>query len=190
MSKLLIATHNPGKIREFREMLAPRSIEVVSAADYNLPEPVEDGATFYANALLKARAACEATGLPALSDDSGLCVAALNGAPGIYSARWAGEHKDFTAAMARIQHELGDTDNRRACFMCVLALAKPDGTHEFFEGRVEGDLVWPPRGLDGFGYDPMFQPDGFDITFGEMDKTAKNAISHRALALAEFLKSL
>jgi len=160
---LVAATHNAGKLREFRELLAPYGIEMLSAGDLALPEPEETGATFEANALLKARAAAEGARLPALADDSGLCVEALGGAPGIYSARWAGASKDFSAAMARIERELlsaGAPQPWRAHFISALALAWPDGHVEYFEGRVDGRLIFPPRGVNGFGYDPIFLPDG------------------------------
>ncbi len=166
--RLVIASHNPGKLREIAGLLAPFEVEAVSAASLGLPEPEETGTSFAANASLKARAAVEGTGSAALADDSGLCVTALNGAPGIYSARWAGPGKDFGIAMAKIEQELagcGATD-RRATFVCALTLAWPDGAQATFEGRVEGQLVWPPRGTLGFGYDPMFVPEGYDITFG------------------------
>jgi XTP/dITP diphosphohydrolase len=155
---------------------------VLAAGDLGLPEPEETGRTFTANAVLKARAAAEAGGHPALADDSGLEVAALEGAPGILSARWAGPDKNFARAMERIAQELGAGRDRRANFTCALALAWPDGHVECFEGRVFGDIVWPPRGDRGFGYDPIFQPDGHAITFAEMDPDAKHAISHRAEA--------
>jgi XTP/dITP diphosphohydrolase len=178
----VIASHNPGKASEIAELLAPYDVPVVSAAVLGLPEPEETGSSFAANALLKARACAEGCHRPSLADDSGLVVPALNDAPGIYSARWAGPNRDFGAAMARVQKELGDRD-RRAHFVCVLALAWPDGTAAAcFEGRVDGTLVWPPRGTRGFGYDPMFQPDGHAETFGEMAPEAKHAISHRARA--------
>jgi len=180
--RLVIASHNPGKAREIAELLAPYGIDVVSAAALNLAEPEETGTTFVANAELKARAAAAAAELPALADDSGLAVDALGGAPGIYSARWAGPTKDFAIAMQRIEDELTakGTANRRAHFVAVLALCWPDGHCETFEGRVDGTLVWPPRGDKGFGYDPIFVPDGRRETFGEMEPAAKHAISHRA----------
>lgn len=190
MKELLIATHNPGKLKEFRELLQPRGITVRGAADYDLPEPEETGTTFTENALLKARAAAQGTGLAALADDSGLCVRALDGAPGVYSARWAGPGKDFSVAMARVQREIGDKVDRSAYFTAVLALVKPDGTEQLFEGRCDGTIIWPPRGEGGFGYDPMFQPDGYTHTFSEMDKEEKHAISHRSRALQKFLDSL
>jgi len=185
-SRLVIASHNPGKVREIAALLAPFAIEVVSAAALGLDEPEETGASFVANAELKARAAAAAAGLPALADDSGLAVAALDGAPGIYSARWAGEAKDFGAAMARVERELGGRD-RSAAFICALALCWPDGHCEIFEGRVDGALVWPPRGGRGFGYDPMFVPAGRTETFGEMDQDEKHRISHRADAFARLV---
>ncbi|WCM25368.1 RdgB/HAM1 family non-canonical purine NTP pyrophosphatase [Sphingomonas sp. QA11] len=182
--KLVIASHNPGKVREILEMLGPYGIEPVSAAALDLPEPEETGTTFLANAELKALQAADLTGLPALADDSGLCVDALNGDPGIFSARWAGEGKDFKVAMQRVNDALeaaGPDASRDAHFMCVLALAWPDGHVEWFEGRVDGSLTWPPRGTGGFGYNPIFVPEGSDQTFAEMPD-AKKAISHRARA--------
>jgi XTP/dITP diphosphohydrolase len=183
--KLILATHNKGKLREIAELLAPYQIDVTSAGDLGLPVPEETGTTFAENALIKAHEAAKASGLPALSDDSGLCVDALGGAPGVYSADWAEPGRDFTKAMQRVWGELvscGKQIDARAHFTCVLALALPDGHSEIFEGRVHGVLVWPPRGDQGFGYDSMFVPDGYDITFGEMDPAAKHAISHRARA--------
>ena len=186
--KLVIASHNPGKVREIAELLAPLGVTVVSAADLGLPEPEEIGATFAENAALKACAAAESSGLPALSDDSGLAVAALDGQPGIYSARWAGPDRDFSVAMARVERELSGQADRRAAFVCALCLAWPSGRKEIFEGRVEGEIVWPPRGDRGFGYDPIFVPleetAGRGRTFAEMDPAEKHAISHRARAFA------
>jgi XTP/dITP diphosphohydrolase len=180
--RLVIASHNAGKAREIAELLAPFGVEVISAAALDLPEPEETATTFLGNAELKARAAAAAAGLPALADDSGLVVHALDGAPGIYSARWAGPTKDFSIAMARVQRELEakSAADRRAHFIAALSLCWTDGHCESFEGRVDGRLVWPPRGSKGFGYDPMFVPDDHDITFGEMEPAAKHAISHRA----------
>jgi len=184
---LVIASHNPGKVREIADLLAPFGVEVVSAAALDLPEPVEDGDSFAANAAIKARAAARASGLPALADDSGLAVEALGGAPGIHSARWAGPEKDFAAAMAAVEAKLAGQTDRRAHFACVLALAWPDGHLESFEGRVDGALVWPPRGDKGFGYDPIFAADGYDVTFGEMDPAKKHTLSHRADAFAKLV---
>ena len=181
--KVVIATHNAGKLTEMRELLAPFGIEAVSAGELGLPEPDETGTLFAENAAIKAQAAAEATGLPAFADDSGLSVAALDGQPGIHSARWAGERRDFSAAMERLERALAGGDDRRAWFTCALALCWPDGHCEIFEGRVDGTLVWPPRGERGFGYDPVFQSDGSEQTFGEMAPEAKHAISHRARAL-------
>jgi XTP/dITP diphosphohydrolase len=188
--RLVIASHNPGKIEEIAALLAPFAVEVVPAGSLGIPEPDETGDTFEANAALKARAVAEASGLPALADDSGLAVPALGGAPGIYSARWAGAAKDFRAAMARVNRKLGDRD-RRAAFVAVLALAWPDAPDvhvELFRGEVQGNLVWPPRGDRGFGYDPMFVPAGGTLTFGEMDPAEKHKISHRARAFAKLIE--
>lgn len=191
--RLVIASHNPGKVREIAALLGPFGIEPVSAATLGLPEPDETGATFIANAELKARAAADLSGLPALADDSGLCVEALNGEPGIFSARWAGPAKDFGLAMRLVHQALakaGPDAGRNAHFICALSLAWPDGHVESFEGRVDGMLVWPPRGDRGFGYDPMFQPLGHEITFGEMDPEAKHAMSHRADAFRKLVAAL
>lgn len=185
--KLVIASHNPGKVREIAELLSPWSIEVVSAAELNLPEPEETGDTFVANAKLKADAAAFGAKLPALADDSGLAVDALDGAPGIYSARWGGEAKDFDAAMARVNAEIGDNPDRGARFVCALALTWPDGHCEIFEGDVRGTLMWPPRGDKGFGYDPMFVADGDSGTYGEIDQAKKHDSSHRAAAFAKLI---
>ena len=183
---LVIASHNPGKVEEITALLAPFRVETVSAAALGLPEPEEIGDSFEANAGLKARAAARASDLAALADDSGLVVPALGGAPGIYSARWAGPSKDFGVAMARLQRELGDRD-RSALFVAVLALASPDGGEALFRAEVQGRLIWPPRGERGFGYDPMFVPAGGALTFGEMDPAEKHRISHRARAFAKLV---
>ncbi|WP_170984311.1 RdgB/HAM1 family non-canonical purine NTP pyrophosphatase [Rhodoligotrophos defluvii] len=185
--RLVVATHNPGKLREIADLVRPLGIGTVSAGELGLPEPEETGDSFTANAVLKARAAAGAAALPALADDSGLSVDALGGAPGIYSARWAGPAKDFAMAMRNVEEQLQaqgalDPEQRRARFVCALALAWPDDHVQVFEGRVEGTLVWPPRGDRGFGYDPMFLPDGHVLTFGEMDPDEKHMISHRARA--------
>jgi XTP/dITP diphosphohydrolase len=182
--KLAIASHNAGKVREIADLIRPLGVSVVSASELDLAEPVEDGTTFQANAIIKAKTATMASGLPALADDSGLAITALGGAPGIYSARWAGADKDFNAAMAKVEQELGGATDRSAAFICALTLAWPDGHTETFEGRIVGVLVWPPRGARGFGYDPVFQAEGRDITFGEMDPVEKHSISHRAKAFA------
>ncbi len=193
---LVIASHNPGKLREIAELLEPFATTVTSAADLGLAEPEETGATFAENAALKARAATEGAGRPALADDSGLAVHALGGEPGIHSARWAGPDKDFGAAMARVEAELGaarargGADDRRAAFVCALCLAVPEGSERSFEGRIEGRLVWPPRGGRGFGYDPIFVPEGFEITFGEMEPAEKHKISHRARAFAKLVRAV
>ena len=188
-ARLVLATHNPGKVRELAEMLRPRGVEVVSAGALGLPEPVEDAPDFVGNARLKALAAAQASGLPALADDSGFSVAALGGAPGVLSARWAGPGKDFAAAMERVHREMGASPDRRAWFTCALCLAWPDGLAATFLGRVEGAVAWPPRGTRGFGYDPMFVGRGNSETYGEMDPTLKHAASHRARAMAQLLLS-
>jgi XTP/dITP diphosphohydrolase len=180
---LVVASHNPGKVEEIAALLAPFGVETVPAAALGLAEPEETGDSFEKNAALKAQAAARASALPALADDSGLVVPALGGAPGIYSARWAGPGKDFAAAMARVERELGPKD-RSAIFVAVLALGWPDGRTELFRGEVRGRLVWPPRGTRGFGYDPMFVPAGGVLTFGEIDPAEKHRISHRARAFA------
>ncbi len=198
--RLVVATHNPGKLREIRELIGPYGVEAIGAAELNLDEPEETGATFRDNAALKAEAAARASGIVSLADDSGLCVEALDGAPGIYSARWAGGSKDFGAAMARVERELkvrGGPPPWRSSFVSVLALAWPDGALETFEGRVDGALVFPPRGTAGFGYDPIFLPDGYDRTFGEMSAEEKHgippdgslALSHRARAFQKLARA-
>ncbi|MBB6229114.1 XTP/dITP diphosphohydrolase [Polymorphobacter multimanifer] len=180
--RLVLATHNPGKVIELAELVGPLGLDVVSAGTLGLPEPEETGDTFKANAELKALAAATASGLPALADDSGLCVDALGGAPGIYSARWAGPGKDFSVAMARVEESLGQEGSRAAHFVCALSLAWPDGHCQTVEGRVDGRLVWPPRGENGFGYDPMFVMEGQNQTYGEMQRHQKEADNHRARA--------
>jgi XTP/dITP diphosphohydrolase len=187
--RLVIATHNPGKLAEMRELLAPRGIEAVSAGELDLAEPDETGATFTANARIKAVAAALITKLPAFADDSGLVVDALDGAPGIYSARWAGPDQDFTAAMTRIERllqERGATtpDKRKAHFVSALCVAWPDDHLEQVEARVDGTLVWPPRGSAGFGYDPAFLPDGYQRTFGQMSSIEKHGLPPRGLGLS------
>ncbi|MEY3553118.1 MAG: hypothetical protein RL735_1466 [Pseudomonadota bacterium] len=199
--KILIATHNAGKLREMRELLAPYGIAAVSAGELNLDEPEETGMTFAANAQIKAQAGAKASGLPSFADDSGICVAGLDGAPGIYSARWAVDKK-FDAAMTRIDAELlakgiGREAERKAWFISALCIAWPDGHLEEFEGRIDGVLVWPPRGTAGFGYDPMFLPEGHTRTFGEMTSDEKHglptdgsrALSHRARAFQDLAKA-
>ena len=185
--RLVLASHNQGKLAEFQRMFAPLGVEIVGAGALGLAEPAETGTTFTENALIKARAAVAGSGLPALADDSGLAVNALDGAPGVYSADWAEPAKDFAAAMQRVQDELGDAADRSAAFVAVLVLAWPDGHYETAEGRVAGRIVWPPRGTGGFGYDPIFQPDGETETFGEMAAgeaglNRKAAFSHRGAA--------
>jgi XTP/dITP diphosphohydrolase len=179
---LVIASHNPGKVREIADLLAPFGVRVATVAALGLSEPEETGTTFADNARLKALAAAQGAGLPALADDSGLEVRALGGRPGVQSARLAGPGKDFAIAMRRIEDELKNATDRRANFTCALALCWPDGHCEVFEGRVDGTLVWPPRGARGFGYDPVFVANGHSITFGEMEPEEKHAISHRAEA--------
>jgi XTP/dITP diphosphohydrolase len=201
--KLIIASHNQGKVREIHELLAPYGIEPVSAGDLGLPEPAETGTTFAENALIKARASAEGGDCVALADDSGLCVPALGGAPGVYSADWAERQwfekgpgfegtpgRDWYLAMGKVEGklaELGERADRSAYFTCTLALVWPDGHHELFEGRCHGTLIWPPRGTKGFGYDPVFQPLGWDHSFGECEPGEKQAISHRAEAFAKLV---
>ena len=185
--RLVIASHNQGKVDEITALLAPFAINTVSAVALGIAEPEETGDSFEANAALKAKAAADASGLPAIADDSGLVVPALDGAPGIYSARWAGPAKDFRVAMERVQRELGERD-RSARFVAVLALAWPDGGLELFRGEAAGRLVWPPRGERGFGYDPIFVPEGSAETFGEMEPAEKHKISHRARAFAKLVE--
>ena len=182
---LVIASHNSGKVREIAELLKPYAARFYSAAELDLEEPEETASTFVGNALLKARAAAEASGKVALADDSGLSVHALGGDPGIYSARWAGEPRDFYKAMEKVNNALGDSPDRSAAFICVLALAWPDGSVETFEGRVDGKIVWPPRGDQGFGYDPIFVAKGISLSFAEIDPAEKHRISHRADAFAK-----
>ena len=184
---LVIASHNPGKVREIAALLRPFGVAVKSAAELDLPEPEETGTTFTANAELKALAAAENSGVAALADDSGLVVTALKGEPGIHSARWAGPEKDFGVAMRKVEDELKGKDDRSAHFTCALALCWPDGHMETFEGFVHGTLVWPPRGTQGFGYDPVFQAQGHTVTFGEMGAEEKHRISHRADAFRKLV---
>jgi XTP/dITP diphosphohydrolase len=199
--RLVIATHNEGKLVEMRDLLARYGVEAVSAQELDLPEPEEIGTTFAANARLKAQAAAQAAGLAAFADDSGLVVDALDGAPGIYSARWAGPAKDFRHAMEKVEGMLRERDaftpdRRKAHFLSVLCVAWPDGHVQEFEGRVDGTLVWPPRGEQGFGYDPMFLPDGYGLTFGEMSRDEKHGLprdgaplSHRARAFIKLAEA-
>jgi XTP/dITP diphosphohydrolase len=188
-ARLVIASHNEGKVREIAELFAPFGIETVPAASLGLAEPKETGKSFAENAALKALAAASASGLPALADDSGLEVHALGGEPGIHSARWAGEDKDFSIAMERVRRELEavGAPEPRANFTCALAVATPEGRVQVFEGQVSGTLVWPPRGTRGFGYDPIFVPEGYSETFGEMEPWRKHAISHRARAFEKLI---
>lgn len=188
--ELVLATHNPGKLKEIAALMAPFGVTTLGAGALDLPEPEETGTSYTANAELKARAAALGSGKPALADDSGLSVAALGGAPGIHSARWAGPAKDFALAMHKVAQDLhkAGAEDWSAEFVCALSLAWPDGHCESVEGRVAGTLVWPPRGDRGFGYDAMFQPDGYAaLTFGEMDPAKKHAMSHRAVAFAKLV---
>jgi XTP/dITP diphosphohydrolase len=187
--RLVIATHNPGKLAEMRELLAPYGIDAISVGELGLPEPEETGMTFRDNARIKAQAAAKASGLPAFADDSGLAVDALGGSPGVHSARWAGPDKNFARAMESIEQKLCERgavapDQRRAHFVSALCVAWPDGHIEDFEGRVDGTLVWPPRGDRGFGYDPMFLPDGYARTFGEMESDEKHGLPPRGAGLS------
>jgi XTP/dITP diphosphohydrolase len=188
-SKLVVASHNEGKVRELGELFALFGIVCVSAKSLDLPEPKETGDTFEANALIKAHAAAAASSLMALADDSGLEVEALGGAPGVHSARWGGTEKDFALAMERVHKELEATGGAytRANFTCALALAAPNGEDAVFAGKVFGSIHWPPRGTRGFGYDPIFVPDGYTETFGEMDPAKKNELSHRMRAFEQLL---
>lgn len=190
--RLVVASHNAGKVREIAALLAPLGVEAVSAASLRLPEPEETETTFAGNAALKARAAADASGLPALADDSGLEVFALGGDPGVYSARWAGPEKDFKLAMARVRKAMQEKQaaDHGARFVCALALAQPGGTVEVFEGEARGEIVWPPRGEKGFGYDPIFQPAGLATTFGEMSHEEKLPLTHRARAFEKLLAAL
>jgi XTP/dITP diphosphohydrolase len=186
-ARLVIATHNPGKRTEIAALLAPFKVDVIGAAELGLPEPEETGTTFESNAALKALAAANASGLPALADDSGLVVPALDGAPGVYSARWAGPDRNFARAMTLVEERLAERSDRRAMFVAALALAWPDGHVECFRGEAQGALVFPPRGNRGFGYDPIFLPEGGTLTFGEMAPEEKHAISHRADAFRKLV---
>jgi XTP/dITP diphosphohydrolase len=189
---LVVASHNPGKLREIAELLAPFDLTIKSAGELGLPEPDETGATFAENAALKANAAADASGFAALSDDSGLAVMALDGAPGIYSARWAGPSKDFAHAMSEVEKMLKEkgASDLSAKFVCALALARPGGEAEIFQGEITGQLVFPPRGVRGFGYDPIFVAEGMRETFGEIDPAEKHAMSHRARAFAKLKQHL
>ena len=187
--RLVIASHNPGKVSEIADLVRPFGVEVISAADLNLDEPEETGTTFADNALLKAHAAAKAANLPALADDSGLVVNALAGAPGVYSARWAGADKNFMVAMEKVEKLLRGSEDRSSMFVCALALAWPDGHADVFEGFVEGEITWPPRGEKGFGYDPIFTADGEDITFAEMEPAQKHTMSHRADAFQKLVSA-
>lgn len=188
-SKLLIASHNKGKVREIGDLLKPFGLEVVSASDLNIEEPEETEDTFEGNALLKAVYCTKHSNLPSLADDSGLVVPALEGAPGIYSARWAGPERDFTKAMNRVEKELKDKTDHSAHFICSLAIAWPDGDSKVFTGRLDGRLIFPPRGEHGFGYDPIFIANGYNITTGQMKPEQKHAISHRAHAFKQLVEA-
>ena len=182
---LLVASHNEGKVKEIKDLLENRRIQVVSARNLGLAEPEETGATFRENAELKAGLASQATNIPALADDSGLAIEALGGEPGIFSARWGGESRDFNLAMEKVEKRLAGNKNRSAAFVCALSLSWPDGHFETFEGRVNGSVCWPPRGERGFGYDPIFIASGMDLTFGEINPALKHSISHRADAFRQ-----
>jgi len=191
--RLVVATHNPGKLREIDALVAPHGLTVTTVGALGLPEPPETGTTFEENATIKAVAAATASGEPALADDSGVCVDAIGGDPGVYSADWAGPAKDFAAAMSRVQEELVAAgaiapEKRTARFVSVLCLAWPDGTTEYWRGEVAGHMVWPPRGSNGFGYDPMFVPEGHERTYGELTAAEKHGMSHRARAFALFAR--
>jgi len=192
--ELVIASHNAGKVREINELIAPLGFTAISAATLDLPEPEETGDTFEANAAIKSESACIISGLPSLADDSGMTVEALGGAPGIYSARWAGPEKDFAAAMEKVRSEIlragAEPEGAKASFVCVLALSVVGEETRFFRGEIEGTLTFPPKGKNGFGYDPIFIPNGSIESFGEMSADAKHAISHRAIAFAAFVDYL
>lgn len=193
--KIVVATHNKGKLAEFAELLKPHGVTAVSAGELGLAEPAETETTFAGNARIKAVAAMQASGLIALSDDSGLCVEALDGEPGVYTADWAGPSRDWALAMGRVQEKLAakaaaEPPQRRASFVCTLCVVWPDGEERIYEGRAPGHLVWPPRGAGGHGYDPMFVPDGETTTFAELDPAHKNRISHRARALEKLVRDL
>lgn len=187
-SKLVVATHNAGKAKEISSLLSPFQIQTYSAKELKLPEPEETGSSFYENAKIKAVAAALQSGLPSLADDSGFCINALNGDPGIYSSRWAGPNKDYAMAMQTMHDKLEEFQDRSCYFVSVLCLAFPDGFTCDFEGRINGQFIWPARGENGHGYDPIFQPDGFSVTFAEMTEAEKNKISHRGLAFQQFIK--
>lgn len=189
-ARVVLATHNPGKMRELEAMLAPHRVSLVSAGELGLPEPEEDAPDFAGNARIKAIAAATATGMAALADDSGFSVAALRGAPGVLSARWAGPGKDFAAAMARVHREMGGAGDKRAWFTSALCLAWPDGETATFLGRTPGEVVWPPRGQGGFGYDPVFRPEGETLTYAEMSPAEKNRTNHRARALEQLFAAI
>ena len=190
-NKIVIASHNKGKVEEIKILLKPLKIEVLSATDFNLKEPIEDGFSFEENSLIKSSYVCNSTGIPSLSDDSGICFSDLNNEPGIYSARWAGKSKDFNLAMFKINESIKKVENPnyKCFFVCALSLSWPNGNNVTVSGRIDGKFSWPPKGSFGFGYDPIFRPLGYDDTFGEMDPGFKHSISHRALAFKK-LKSL
>lgn len=189
-NKIVLASHNKGKVAEFQDMFADMNVQIIGADAVGLPEPEETEDTFEGNALLKARHACEITAMPCLADDSGLAVNALDGAPGIYSARWAGEHKDFDMAMKKVSDDIGDNTDKGAQFVAVLALVMPDGSEYVARGEVAGDMTYPPRGTHGFGYDPIFVPDGESQTFAELGKDGKEKHSHRKRAFDALVGTL
>lgn len=190
IDKLVLATHNKGKVEELSDMLAPYGVQVVSAGDLGLPEPAETETTFVGNALIKARAASKASGLPCLADDSGLCVTALNGDPGVYTADWAGAQRDYMMAMTRVWNGVEKAEDKSAYFYCVFAFVLPDGSEHIFDGRCDGQIVWPPRGEGGHGYDPIFMPVGESRSFGEMTMIEKKSFSHRGEAFKKFIAAL
>ena len=186
--EIIIASHNPGKVREIRKLLEPFCVKVISAGELGLPEPVEDGTTFTENSVIKAMSSAKGSGIPAVADDSGLSIHSLNGDPGVYSARWAGPKKDFNLAMEKIQIRLKNFEKKNAHFTCALSIAWPDGHTESFNGEVHGEITWPPRGKNGFGYDPIFIASGMNKTFAELEPKSKHMISHRSVAFKKLIK--
>lgn len=189
-SEVILASHNKGKLKEMQELMKPFKVSIRSSLELGLSEPVEDGSTFAENALIKARSAAKESGQIAISDDSGFCVKALDDKPGIYSARWAGDERNFNMAMQRVHNELGETTDKQAYFIAVLAVVWPTGQEKVYEGRIDGSIAWPPRGERGFGYDPMFIPHGYEQTFAEILPQEKQQISHRALAFQKLIADL